>query len=383
MRDVYGDSVDKIVQGNTSNIVFLKSTDDSMIDTLQKMSGTTHRSFTDSKTVTRDMEKILLKNEGKTSYTMTTREVPVISYNDMAFIAERNSIVFRAGDSPIWNRNETILPMSYRLFNDTIKQPGKDYTLQTVPTLSSAKDFDVRKNQPDFAKMLDKRMKQAFVAEEAKAMYADVYEYSDFDIKKLDPDLYSDEVMDVINRHIRGEAESGEVEFEMDPDEDSLWDHAEENVEVITETTSRMEQQKKKDEKKYAGGFLSASALMSGNLANHAMDNTILKAYNHVKGDMWQDTTHFMVRNGSLCGIDGTVYIQSVDLSDDLKTLNQSAKSKDRVFSEGDIDPTELNNIGSFAVTDAFYQFLVSQPSWKNFAKGRFDDAMKKIIMVD
>ena len=27
LRDVYGDSVDKIVQGNTSNIIFLKSTD--------------------------------------------------------------------------------------------------------------------------------------------------------------------------------------------------------------------------------------------------------------------------------------------------------------------------------------------------------------------
>ena len=27
LKDVYGDSVDKIVQGNTSNIIFLKSTD--------------------------------------------------------------------------------------------------------------------------------------------------------------------------------------------------------------------------------------------------------------------------------------------------------------------------------------------------------------------
>ena len=33
-RDVYGDSVDKIIQGNVANIVFLKSTDDTMIETL-------------------------------------------------------------------------------------------------------------------------------------------------------------------------------------------------------------------------------------------------------------------------------------------------------------------------------------------------------------
>ena len=42
------------VQGNTSNIVFLKSTDDSMLDTLQKMSGTTHKTFIESKNVTMD-----------------------------------------------------------------------------------------------------------------------------------------------------------------------------------------------------------------------------------------------------------------------------------------------------------------------------------------
>ena len=84
LRDVYGDSVDKIVQGNTSNIVFLKSTDDSMLDTLEKMSGKTHRAYKNSKTVTRDMEKLVLPNEGKVSYTMQVQEIPVISYNDSA-----------------------------------------------------------------------------------------------------------------------------------------------------------------------------------------------------------------------------------------------------------------------------------------------------------
>jgi len=382
LRDVYGDSVDKIVQGNTSNIVFLKSTDDSMIDTLQKMSGTTHRSFTDSKTVTRDMEKIMLKNEGKTSYTMTTREVPVIAYNDMAFIAKRNSIVFRAGDPPIWNRNETILPMSYRLFKDTIKQPGKDYTLQTIPTLSSAKDFDVRKNQPDFNKMLDKRMKQAYIAEGAKQMYSDAYDYSEFDIKKLDPDLYSDEVMDVINQHLRSESEQNSTEFELiNDDEDSWFDHTEVNTDVLDETARRMQTHAVHDEKMYAGGCVARSDLMSGSLPNHAMDKAILTAYSRVKGDMRQDTSHFTYHNGSLCSADGEVYIQAIDSSADLQSLNQAIKTDSRVFAESVIDPEELNAMGTFAVTDAFYQFLVNQDSWQGFAKGRFDDAMKKVLL--
>ena len=200
LKDVYGDSVDKIVQGNTSNIVFLKSTDDSMLDTLQKMSGTTHRTYIDSKTITRDTKAMLemSANEGKVSYTMTTKEEPVIGYNDMAYISERNSIVFRAGDSPIWNRNATVLPMSWRLFKNTIIQPGKDYSLQTIPTLSTAMDFDVRKNQPNFAKMLEKRMKQAEVAKTATKAYQEAYGYSDYQVEQLDPDNYADEIMDII-----------------------------------------------------------------------------------------------------------------------------------------------------------------------------------------
>ena len=99
---------------------------------------------------------------------MTTKEENVISYNDMAFISPRNSIVFRAGDAPIWNRNQMVLPMSWRLFKDTIVHPGHDYTLQTIPTLSTAMEFDVRKNQPNFYKMLDKRMEQAYKSKAAQ-----------------------------------------------------------------------------------------------------------------------------------------------------------------------------------------------------------------------
>lgn len=378
--------MDKIVQGNTSNIVFLKSTDDSMLDTLQKMSGTTHRSFTDSKTVTRDMEKIMMKNEGKTSYTMTTREVPVIAYNDMAFIAERNSIIFRAGDSPIWNRNETILPMSWRLFQNTITQPGKDYTLQTIPTLSTAIDFDVRKNQPDFAKMLDKRMKQAYVAEQTREVYKGAYGYSDYDIEQLDPDVYSDEIMDIINRYLREEADpEDELEFEFEDGKESWMDYVEENKEVEEAIAKKAAERSKKAEKKFAGCLLSIDDLVSGTpddyIANHALDREIITAYTRVKGDMWQDIAHFTNRAGSLCGVDGTVYISKDDVSDDLKSLNTAAKEDSKVFSEDDVKTEELNSFGTYTVTDEFYGFLAFQRSWKGFAKGRFDDAMKKQLM--
>ena len=390
LRDVYGDSVDKIVQGNVSNIVFLKSTDDSMLDTLQKMSGTTHRSFTDSKTITRDTEAIfknLSANEGKVSYTMTTREVPVISYNDMAFISERNSIVFRAGDSPIWNRNEMILPMSWRLFKDTITQPGKEYSLQTIPTLSSALDFDVRKNQPDFGKMLEKRMKQAVVAAQAKDVYQDIFAYTDYQIEQLDPDDYSDDVMSIINALIREKA--GVVEGEDEVFEDGFFDDdedimgmAEVNTEQIQATAEAQAKHDARNDKKFAGGMLSPADLVNHKgQGSHQYDNDIIRVYTDIKGDMWNDRDYFTVRNGSLCGLDGRVYIGTASASADLAALNEAAKdSESKVFSESDVKPDELKSIGSFEVTDAFYAFLAEQDSWK-FAKGKFEQGMKRIMM--
>ena len=198
LRDVYGDSVDKIIQGNAS-IVFLKSTDDSMLDTLVKLSGQTHESLIESKTITRDNERILNKNEGRISYTMSTKERPVISFNDLLFIPPRNSVVLRAGISPIWNRNETVLSMSYALLGNTIRNPRKKYTLQTVPTLSLAKDFDVRQNQPNFYAMLDKRLKQARMVDMVRSTYMSVYDYTEHHMDQLDPDVLSDDLMNAIN----------------------------------------------------------------------------------------------------------------------------------------------------------------------------------------
>ena len=392
LRDVYGDSVDKIVQGNTSNIVFLKSTDDSMLDTLQKMSGVTHKSFRDSKTITVNNGRIFLRNEETESITVSTREVPVISYNDMAFIPERNSIVFRAGDSPIWNRNETILPMSWRLFQNTIQHPGHEYSLQTIPTLSSAIDFDIRKNQPDFSKMLNKRMNQAYVAKKAEQKYQEAYGYSDFDIEQLDPDNYADEIMNVINNFLRKkvqndmEYEDPDEEFDFDiPYEDFVHD-VEANDEQIRATEEQQRKMENSQKKIYAGHMLSREDLVSMTAGvQHVFDKDILDVYTDIKGDMWNDTKYFTAKNGNLYSLTGTPYIVANDESDVLKQMNSAAKDgKTRVYSvsydgvqSNDISQDELNNLGSYTVTDAFYKFLVSLERW-DFANGRFESGMAK-----
>jgi len=71
------------VQGNASNIVFLKSTDDDMLKTLETMSGVTHKVRADSKTVTSDMSNIteLNRNEGKMSYNIATKEDVIVVFS--------------------------------------------------------------------------------------------------------------------------------------------------------------------------------------------------------------------------------------------------------------------------------------------------------------
>ncbi|MEW2413073.1 type IV secretory system conjugative DNA transfer family protein [Streptomyces sp. NPDC046866] len=391
LRDVYGESVDKIVQGNTSNIVFLKSTDDSMIETLEKMSGKTHRSYRDSKQISQDLDKVIGgKTEGRVSYTMSTREEPLISYNDMAFLSPRNSIVFRAGDAPIWNRNQTILPMSVRLLRNTIKHPGHTYSLQTIPTLSSAMDFDVRMNQPDFVKMLEKRMRQAVKAADAKAQYKEIYGYREVDIERLDPDVYADEVMEVITTMTTvDEGHDPNAPVVVDPDEYegmSMFDEDQfiENVEVGVAVAESQAVSVERQRLLYAEGTISKEMLVNpdGSAKVKSLDIEIAEAYKSAQTELEQDREHFSVGgDGELRSADGSqTYISQIRSDAYAKAarrINGHVKDGDsRVFAEEDVTEEDLKSLVTVKVHSAFYQYLASLPSWEVLADGRFDRAM-------
>ncbi|WP_329142716.1 type IV secretory system conjugative DNA transfer family protein [Streptomyces sp. NBC_01456] len=391
LRDVYGESVDKIVQGNTSNIVFLKSTDDSMIETLEKMSGKTHRSYRDSKQISQDLDKVIGgKTEGRVSYTMNTKEEPLISYNDMAFLSPRNSIVFRAGDAPIWNRNQTILPMSFRLLGNTIKHPGHTYSLQTIPTLSSAMDFDVRMNQPDFVKMLEKRMRQAVKAADAKAQYKEIYGYQEVDIERLDPDVYADEVMEVITTMTTvDEGQDPNAPVVVDPDEYegmSMFDEDQfiENVEVGVAVAESQAVSAERRRLLYAEGTISKEMLVNpdGSAKVKSLDIEIGEAYKSAQTELEQDREHFSVGgDGELRSADGSqTYISQIRsdaYAHAARRINGHVNDEDsRVFAEEDVTEDDLKSLATVKVHSAFYQYLASLPSWEVLADGRFDRAM-------
>ncbi|WP_406004649.1 type IV secretory system conjugative DNA transfer family protein [Streptomyces sp. NBC_00987] len=382
---------DFIPTHNTSNIVFLKSTDDSMIETLEKMSGKTHRSYRDSKQISQDLDKVIGgKTEGRVSYTMSTKEEPLISYNDMAFISPNQNIIFRAGDAPVWNRNETIFPMSWRLFDNKITHPGHEYSLQTIPTLSSAIDFDVRMNQPDFVKMLDKRMAQAVKAKNAKELFQETFQYEEVDIERLDPDVYSDAVMQVVTRMTMpddGQDGAGPVvvdpaEYEstmLSSDEDFL-----ENVELATAMVTLQADEADRKRMAYAEGTISKEMLINhnGSAKLKTLDIEIGEAYKSAQTELEQDHEHFSVGgDGELRSADGSqTYISQVRsdaYASAARRINGHVNDEDaRVFAEVDVTEEDLKSLATVKVHSAFYQYLASLPSWEVLADGRFDRAM-------
>lgn len=366
---------DFIPTHNTSNIVFLKSNDDEMIERLQKLSGNTHVTYQDSKTVTRDAERLMMQTEGKISYNISTQERSVLSYNDFATLPPRNAILLRAGDMPVWSRNQMILPMSWRLFKDTIEKPGVKYSLQTIPTLSSALDFDVKLNQPNFETMLNKLIKQAENAAKAKEIFAKGYGYSDFDVSRLDEDVYSEEVMNIIDDIAFGEGHTSVVNISDESEAEKATGYVKlENVEntEVKESVEKAEVNRQyMEEKVFAEGRLSRSALMRGDqqMANRQLESVIIEAFLGCR-QYFEKDPQFRMMNAGMADKNGEAYItfyRHADAGDLVSTAGES-------LSEEEVDQVS----GNYGVTDAFFLFLAKQDNWRGIANGMFEKEMVK-----
>lgn len=368
----------------------MKSTDDSMIETLSKMSGICHRTYIDGKNVTRDVAAMLKfqANEAKVSYNVSTKEEPVITYNDMASIPPCNSIVFRAGDSPIWNRNETALPMSWRLFKNTITNPGKEYSLQTIPSLSTAKDFDVKQNQPNFKAMFDKRLSQAAKAGKAMRYYQSAYGLTDDQIQKLDIDVYADAIMELVSQMLNPTVDLTVREENADPkvldteqaptiyaETAQKTDEVERAVQSDPEAKALIDKYKDGDKKIYAGGTISRNDLVSPGGVVHALDAVISDIYWRNRNFFSRDAKHFRIDPATqdLLSSDGrTVYIKRNDNSAAAEAIGENPRA-----SGMDAD-TASQTRNDLIVKDAFYKFLVSFSGEWPFANGQFAQAMAR-----
>ena len=421
LKDVYGDSVDKIVQGNTANIIFLKSTDNTMIDELSKGSGTRHVARRDSKTLSKDVNKMVkaAAMDSKVSYTTSMKEEPLISYNDLAYLPERNAIVFVAGEPPVWSRNEMILPMSWKLFSNTISMPGRKFSFQTVPTLSSASDFDVRLNQPNFVAMLAERMDQAAEAPTAVDIHRKAYGLTEFKISQLDPDVYAQDIMDIVDTIImmkKGvkaaeEEQSAAIDnrdvFEHeifgddDEDEDGygynsvesyasaaeiLEAHASVNEDVVAETQRVEAELAEHERKRYAEGWVSRDMLVDNatRSAIATLDKELAMAYLESRNSFAADPGYQVDEAGSLYDANGVLLMKMESTADVGAAAELVADEDSPVHSEGGdaVDIDALGALGRVRPTAAFKKHLVAQEDWLHIADGVFDREMAHAMVL-
>lgn len=230
LKDVYGDSIDKILQGNTGNILYIKSTDDSMLEILQGLGGQRYRIEHDSLTTTTDMYKIIATVDGKQSRGKSVKEVPVISKNDMLRVNKGDLMVFGKGD-PIWNTNQCAMPYAFELVHkDALNDwdDPKEYTMQTVPTTASTMDFDILNNQPNFINMVTKRCVQARETKDKLELFKQYNTVNgrpltDDDLSRMDPEALAKEIMRSVNQQINFNEHVKEIKAkEPSYDEDDI-----------------------------------------------------------------------------------------------------------------------------------------------------------------
>lgn len=376
LQNLY-DKQEDIVRGNTANIVFLKSNDTNMLEQLSKSSGTTHRVYNQSQSFQEDNQNLtnIARVQSSVSTTRQAEQEQLLTINDFTYLPERNSIVMQAGMPPIWNHNETILPMSYALLGDTIVNPGHPYTMQTLPSLSTAAEFDVGHNQPNFFDMFHKRLSQALVATDALDRFKHNYGYTDDDMTRLDIDQASTEIMSIVRSMA---AARQDQQFDVGTlDADDISD----NDEFLEEAEAQAEALDDLSEPRFAEGEVSPDMLIQriGD-QDHAMRglvNEITVAYTAARADLMRDRIHFSVRNGNLCSSkpdeDGNpvVYVQGRDTGDEYQDMARKGM-------HGDMDDPPGTE---YTITDDFLIFLANEDTWTTLGmRGDFDRAMARVV---
>ena len=417
LKDIYGDSVDAILQGNTSNIIYLKSTDDSMLEKLQALSGSRHEARQDSRTVQYNAKDIINPTDSKISENTTLKEEPVIKKNDMLLVPMGNAMVFGHGN-PIWNHNQTAMPFSYCVTTGhKLRDLGGhgadahgDYTLATVPTTSNTYEFNVLNNQPNFYKMVQKRVRQARLAPTILEQYKKVYGHdgkplTDNDLSRMDQEELSKALMDGINEEIANEdkqkeilkenqnngmanlSEADQAMFLNDatsgsfatPDADDYANEAEENKDFDNAYQDQEALAQVDGKPIYAQGQISKNMIRN---MNDDVKGAIAMAYNHLLNAFKNDNSgEFTVDNhGNLLynvgsDEDPVMFIESS--SQDLAKLEEAADDpENKNVKKVDFNKQKGNVIdfaSQYVFTQDFKDYLISKNSWQDILGGRFD----------
>ncbi|MCI2910935.1 TraM recognition domain-containing protein [Staphylococcus hominis] len=219
LRDVYGESVDKIVSSNTAIFMYLISNDTDMLEELSKQAGTKHVSRATQKNVGESVGNVVDSVEDSVSYVYQTEEEPLFTVNELMSFTNGESMVLstvhrkdNSGGSvrpfPIHNTRETLMPMAYALHQDGHNSPVYKRSLQNAEIATSSTDRDVYQDIPNFSQIYERRSKQALRANVMKEAYMKDNNLTEDDLINIDKDEVSDGIMRLINAHIDQEEQN-------------------------------------------------------------------------------------------------------------------------------------------------------------------------------
>lgn len=210
LRDVYGESVDKIVSSNTAVFIYLISNDTDMLQDLSRQAGNTHVSRPSSKNVTKDVGALYNATKSDVSYTYSTQEEPLFSVDKLMSFTNGEAMVLssvhRADNSgeavrpnPIYNTDKTIMPMAYALHKKGHNNSLFKTAVANAEVATSSSGQDVYQTIPDFNAMYQKRVDQAKYTQHMIHAYKEEESLSDQDLIRRDINVVSESVMRMIN----------------------------------------------------------------------------------------------------------------------------------------------------------------------------------------
>ena len=396
LEAVYGGDKNKIISGNSNNLVFLKSNDVTMIDELVSVAGKTHVERVNSMTVSENLQARVQKMDGRVSKTKSVLEEDVLPRNAFLYIKRFEAIVMRAGENPIYNYGSSALPPVFALQKDAIQEPGVTYSLQTIPTMSSVLEFDPEKNQPNFYAMLEKRLAQARLVASMEKKYRGAYGYSQHDIDIMDSDVYAREIMDAVNDELYSMELNYRMQQELEDEEEFMMpdgtsrmfnDMAVAREETVRqnkeydEATAKAEAQLVPNYREliYAGGTISRELLVSPHgkavRTGASLDAVFIEAVLKTKSQFMSDNKfRWDDEKQILSSSTGMRYI-SYDSS--IEKLEKAGKDPNsRVLLE-DAEGTALEG---YRVEPEFYEYLAKLDSWESIANGAFDKTVRDIM---
>lgn len=401
LRDVYGESVDKIVSSNTAIFMYLISNDTDMLEELSKQAGTKHVTRAKQKNVGESVGNVVDSVEGNVSYVYQTDEEPLFSVNELMSFTNGESMVLstvhrkdNSGGSvrpfPIHNTRETLIPMAYALHKDGHNSSYYKRSLQNAEVATSSTDRDVYKEIPNFTKIYERRAKQALRTHDMKMAYMKDNNLSEDDLINIDSDEISDGIMRLVNAHIDQEEHQAEVDKQeyLSKKEKEILQQEEKvlggfDVTAVTNQVPKdklkyqenINQSKQQEEQKYKAN--DQKLYLEGNLSlNHLRQTGLIQT---LLGQA------IYTANLNENKINSEQFKYGVENNNGVQYKKLYYKAEDIVAAEIEIDSNANNNIEAWHVNEAFVNTMINIATNKHIqvAKDPTNDLKAQATMVD